>query len=79
MSEKHVTFLRNEPKSKVELLIVKDGWLPLTANGEDLEMVQDAYVIRVWSLRAPSGEARVNEIRLRASEMSVLMHSVEEK
>ena len=68
VNERHVKFLRNEPRSKVELLFVKDGWTKF-ANSED-DQVQDCYILRVWTMKGT--EANTHEIRLRKSEIELL-------
>lgn len=70
MKEMHMKFIRNEARSKVEVIFIKDGWLSQESN-ENSATTEDAYIIRVWGMKV-DGQARVNEIKLRASEMNKL-------
>lgn len=77
--EQHVGFLRNDPKSKVELLFQKDGWSDVVMRddvGAISAPAEDAYVVRVWGLK-PDGTSRVNEFRLRKSEARILKSLLE--
>lgn len=70
MIEQHVKFIRNDPKSKVELLFVKNGWT-LSSTEDSGDKIQDAFIIRSWHLRN-DGNCKVNELKLKASEMEEL-------
>jgi hypothetical protein len=66
MSEVSIVMMRNEPRSKLELVYNDNGW---TKEGGKPEAA--AYILRLWITR--DGNAIVREIKMRPKEYLLLV------
>jgi hypothetical protein len=80
MKEEHVAYVRNDARSKVEIIFVKDGWTvtPEDVVQEKSAVKADAYILRHWSYKE-DGKANVKEIRLSVPEMKNLQNATLEE
>lgn len=80
--EKIALVVRAEPRSKIELILVKGGWTkplspqpPSTPEGKIAMAVEDAYVLRQWGMQvSQNGDkyAKLKEIILNKAEFELL-------
>lgn len=76
--EESVALLRNQPRSKVELLLMREGWQVPGTN-----INQDKYILRIWKMKGLDGDGAgtpsVHEIQLSAKEMVALVQASADK
>jgi hypothetical protein len=73
MAEKIIATIRNEPRSKVELLYDIEGWRPIPGPGNS--PYEPMFILRVWSMDA-GGLTKAKEIRLHPEEFELLKEAV---